>query len=213
LYRSPHLKRAGSIIFLLAVSALAQAQDKPSMLNRVLDMVGPVEYAPITPKVRFQEYVLNTVGPLPVFGEAVGAGIGQWGNSPEEWGQGWGAFGKRYGSNLAYNGVRTTIAYGLAEVLHEDNRYFSSHRVGTGSRVMYALRSTFTARHPDGRTTFSVSGVTGVIGAGALSSIWGPASWKGPGNIAGNVAISFATTAGLNVVREFLPDLLRRKKR
>ena len=66
----------------------------------------------------------------------------------------------------------------------------------------------FYSRHPDGSQRFSVSGVTGVVGASALTSIWGPGSWKGTGNIAENAGVSFGVTAAFNVVREFLPDIL-----
>jgi len=151
--------------------------------------------------------LLDTAGPAPLLGEAFGAAIEKWANQPPEWGQGWGAFGQRYGSNLAYNAVRQTISYGAAAALHEDTRYFASHRHGFWSRTKYALASTVIARRPDGRQTFAIADVSGVVGAGIISSTWGPESGKGPGNIAGNIGISFGITAGLNIVREFLPDL------
>jgi hypothetical protein len=69
------------------------------------------------------------------------------------------------------------------------------------------------AQRPDGTRAFSVSSVTGIVGASAISSVWGPSSWKGVGNIAGNAGISFLTTAGFNIVREFLPDLLHRHRK
>jgi len=175
-------------------------------------MVGPSEHTHLTEKDRFQLYLLSAGGPVPLLGEAAGAGISQWKNTPPEWGQGWGAFGERYGSNLAYNGIRQTITYGASVALHEDTRYFASGKHGVWGRTGYALLSTFTARRPDGRQTFSVSSVGGVFGASAIASIWGPESWKGAHNIAGNACISFGATAALNVVREFLPDLLHRPR-
>jgi hypothetical protein len=188
-------------------SAAAPHED---IIDKVLGMVGPAEPSQLTERKRFQLYVVSTAGPVPLLGEAVGASISQWENSPEEWRQGWGAYGERYGSNLAYNAVRQTITYGTSIVFHEDNRYFASHKHGFWARTGYAVLSTVTARHPDGRQTFSVSSVTGVVGASAISSIWGPGSWKGIENIGGNAGISFAATAGFNVIREFLPDLLHR---
>jgi hypothetical protein len=168
-------------------------------------MVTPADPKTLTQKQRFHEYLLATGGPAPLLGEAVGAALGQWENTPKEWGQGWGAFGQRFGSNLAYNAVRQTISYGTSVVFNEDGRYFASTQTGTWQRTRHALVSTFTARHPDGRQTFSVSNTSGVIGAAAISSIWGPPSWKGVDNIAANAGISFASTAVFNVVREFFP--------
>jgi hypothetical protein len=182
------------------------------VIGKVLGMVGPSEPTVLTEKARFHLYLLSTGGPVPLVGEATAAGISQWHNSPPEWGQGWRAFGERYGSNLAYNGIRQTISYGASIAFHEDNRYFASGKHGVWQRTGYAILSTFTARHPDGRQSFSVSSVSGVVGASAIASMWGPESWKGAHNIAENAGISFGTTAALNVVREFLPDLLHRPR-
>jgi hypothetical protein len=181
--------------------------------DKILNMVGPAEPAPLTPQQNFELYLLNTVGPVPLLGEAVGAGYGQWTNAPPEYGQGWAAFGKRYGANLAYNATRQTITYGISLALREDTRYFASRAHGIWPRTRHALVSTFTARRPDGRQEFSVAGTAGVVGACTTSSIWGPGSWKGVDNIAYNAGISFAATAGFNIVREFLPDILRRPRK
>jgi hypothetical protein len=181
--------------------------------DKILGMVGPADTKPLTRKQAFEAYLLSTAGPVPILGEAAGAGIGQWMNTPSDYGQGWGAYGKRFGANMGYNATRQTIAYGTSLVFHEDGRYFASRAQGFWPRTRHALVSTFTARHPDGSDRFSVSSVAGVVGASSLSSIWGPGSWKGTGNIAENAGISFATTAGFNVVREFLPDLFGRPRK
>jgi hypothetical protein len=182
-------------------------------LEKVLSWVEPAPSMENGRPERMSEFLMSTVGPIPLVGEAAGAGVGQWANWPKEWGQGWGAFGKRFGSNLAYNGIRQTVTYGGSLALGEDTRYFASRDSGWWARTRHALVSTFTARHADGRDTFSISGTGGVVAASALSSIWGPASWKGPGNIAENAGISFLSTAGSNVVREFLPDILHRPRK
>src|SRR3954464_4074848 len=184
----------------LAPFALAQTASRavpapphqPDTIDYILDMVGPVSADSAPRPERFGEYMLSMVGPVPLIGEAAGAAVGQWTNTPEEWGQGWDAFGKRYWSNLAYNGIRQSITYGGSLLLHEDTRYFASGRSGFLARSRHAVVSTFTARRRDGRDVFSFSNTAGVIGASAISSTWGPPSWKGPGNIAENAGISFA---------------------
>jgi hypothetical protein len=198
---------APAFAFQTAAPASANHAD---IIDKVLGIVGPAEPSQLTEKKRFQLYVVSTAGPVPLVAEAAGAGISQWQNSPKEWGQGWGAYGERYGSNLAYNAIRGTITYGTSIVFREDDRYFASQKHGFWARTGYAVRSTVTARHPDGRQTFSVSSVTGVLGASAISSIWGPRSWQGVEGIGQNAGISFAATAGFNIVREFLPDVLHR---
>ncbi|MEO8051287.1 MAG: hypothetical protein ABI833_12800 [Acidobacteriota bacterium] len=207
-----------SLLSLPVASVFAQssppaATERETTVDKIFGMVAPSEPSELTEKKRFHLYLLSAGGPIPILGEAIGAGVNQWSNSPEEWGQGWGAYGKRFGSNLAYNGVRQTITYGTSVVFHEDNRYFASHKQGIWARTGYAALSTVVAQHPDGSRRFSVSSVTGVIGASAISSTWGPSSWKGVDNIAANAGVSFLTTAGFNIVREFLPDVLRRHRK
>lgn len=199
-----------------AVAAPAPAAAAPApngVVDKILSLVGPADPAPLTPKQNFELYLLNTAGPVPLAGEAVGAAYGQLTNRPSEYGQGWAAFGKRYGANLAYNATRQTISYGMSLALREDTRYFASRAQGVWPRTRHAIVSTFTARRPDGQQTFSFAGVAGVAGACTISSIWGPGSWKGADNIASNAGISFAATAGLNVVREFLPDIFHRPRK
>lgn len=183
------------------------------LIEKVMGIVVPTESGPLTQTKRFHLYVLSVGGPVPLLAEAAGAGYSQWDDRPKEWGQGWNAYGKRYGSNLAYNGVRQTITYGTSMLFHEDNRYFASHKHSVWARTAYAVRRTVTAQHPDGREVFAVSSVTGVLGASAIASIWGPSSWQGGEGIAKNAGISFAATAAFNVVREFLPDILQRPQK
>jgi hypothetical protein len=197
----------------MAPAVTAPGAPGKDLIDRILDLTGPADPKPLTRKQAFHLYLLDTAGPLPIIGEAAGAGWGQIMNTPSAYGQGWDAYGKRFGANMGYNATRQTISYGLSLALHEDSRYFGSHAAGFWPRTRHALVSTFTARHPDGRDEFSVSSTAGVVGACMLSSIWGPPSWKSPGNIAANAAISFGATAGFNVVREFLPDILHRPRR
>src|SRR5438270_11357924 len=99
------------------------APRKTGILEKILVMVGPADDKPLTRKEAFDAYVLSTIGPVPILGEAAGAGIRQWLDSPKEWGQGWGAYGQRFGSNLGYNAVRQTITQGVGLALHEAGRY------------------------------------------------------------------------------------------
>src|SRR5665213_3303793 len=198
---------------IFAQAPAAVATEHETTLDKVFGMVAPSAPSLLLDAKRFDLYLLRVVGPIPILGEAIGAGYSQWTNAPPEWGQGWNAYGERFGSNLAYNGIRQTITYGTSVVFHEDNRYFASHKHGLWARTGYAALSTVVAVHPDGTRAFSVSAVTGIVGASAISSIWGPSSWRGAGSIAENAGLSFLTTAGFNIVREFLPDVLHRHRK
>jgi hypothetical protein len=190
---------------------MAVEPSNPGFLDRLLN-VRPLDEQPVlTPHERLKEYLLNTIGPTPLLGSALGGAIGQGTDSPGEWGQGWAAYGKRVANNFGYNAVRQTIVYGVGTAFHEDTRYSLSGQSQFGSRVKYALTSTFMARGPDGRRHVSIASVAGVLGAVAIQTLWMPPSGRTPERVAANIGISFGATAGLNAVREFLPDLLHRR--
>ena len=72
-----------------AATSAAGTAPEASALDRAFDIVFPLPADSRAHPERFSEFVINTVGPVPVLGEAAGAAIGQGLNSPEEWGQGW----------------------------------------------------------------------------------------------------------------------------
>lgn len=203
---------AGWLVLTVALLPVAVAQVSPGP-DKLLQLLGPAEPSPLIPEQRFHEYLLNTVGPIPLIGEALGAGILQRFDSPPEWGQSWNGYAKRFASNLAYNAARQTITYGLSSAFHEDYRYFASSEQSAWRRARHALISTFTARRRDGIDQFSVASVASVVGASGISSVWGPRSWQGAGNIAENAGLTFLSTASFNVIREFLPDILGRPRK
>jgi hypothetical protein len=58
------------------------------------------------------------------------AAIDQANNSPKSWGQGWGAYGKRYGASFADNSIGTFMTTDIfPSMLHEDPRYYQSGQV------------------------------------------------------------------------------------
>jgi len=53
------------------------------------------------------------------------SGIAQAKNDPEEWGQGWGAYGRRYGASFADNSVGTYMTTAIfPSLLREDPCYY-----------------------------------------------------------------------------------------
>ena len=113
----------------------------------------------------------------------MGAGIEQWGQCPERMGTRVGCLCETI---LAAIWPITVSARPSSMVVlmpwgGEDTRYFASGRSGFWPRTRHALASTFTARHKDGRESFSFSSTAGVVGAGAISSAWGPDAWERAG--------------------------------
>ena len=189
----------------------APPQDE-GLVGRALGVLAPSEATPLTARQRFHDYLVSMVGPLAIVSESASTGISQWRDSPPEWGQGGSGYGKRFASKMAHNAVRHTIIYGASTLLQEDNRYFASGRNGVKARVIYAVTSPVAGiRH--GRRTVSFSSVSGMVGSAAISQAWAPPSQRGADDFAIDVALTYAGIAGLNVVREFVPDLIRKLRK
>jgi hypothetical protein len=195
----------------LQVIFVAALHGQTQEANRAMPASLPPTYVPLTAHQRLTLYLKQTVNPVSIFRTAASAGWGQWRNRPEEWGQGTHAFEKRVLSSYAEHITFTTLLYGASSLTHEDNRYLHSGLTGAKPRVRYALESSFLARHNDGTRHVSISKIGAVIGAALISRTWQPHDTRGLRPAAVNIGVMVAASAGFDVLREFLPDLLHRK--
>jgi len=171
---------------------------------------SPNQPAPPPEESGWHNYFAGLVSPIAVVGSAAGAGIGQWRNSPREWGLGAAGYGTRFASSFAEHVVYQSILSGTASVLREDTRYRVSGESRFKVRLKYALVSTFLARSRDGSRHVSLSKISAFTGAAFLSRAWQPPSTGPPHNAAVNLGASVAVGAGVNVAREFLPQRLQK---
>jgi hypothetical protein len=167
------------------------------------------EFRPLTQKERIQVSLSSTYSAATLFNEATSAAFSHWLDSPHEWGQGMLGYSRRLGTNAAQDIIRSTLNLGISMALHEDNRYFASGKSGVWPRIAYALKSSVTARHDNGKQYISVSQLGSGLSTSIISRQWAPASWQGPGNITADFSIWLANVAGFNIAREFVPDLMR----
>src|ERR1700738_902851 len=79
------------------------------------------------------------VDPLTFVWSAAGAGIGQWRDSPAEWGQGAKGLGRRFAASEAYKFTQNSLALGFDTALGLDPRFHPSHDSGIWPRVRSAV--------------------------------------------------------------------------
>jgi len=161
-------------------------------------------YIPPTQKTRLRNYFFDAVGPYPIVGAAVAAGINQAESTPPEWKQGAGAYGKRFASNFAIAGISTTTRYALAEAFREDTLYYRCECKGLFPRLGHAVISTFTSRRgADGHRVFSFPALVSPY-AGTMTAVyaWYPGRYNAMdglrmgnysllGYVGGNIALEF----------------------
>ena len=130
-------------------------------------------YTRPTEKMKLRTYVFDAFGPYPIAGAALVASLNQAEGTPPEWGQGSGAYGKRFGSNLAIAAVTTTTRYALAEAFREDTVYYRCECKGVLGRLKHAMISTVTARRgEDGHRRLSFPALIAPY-AGTMTAVYG----------------------------------------
>lgn len=196
------------------ISVIALAMTTTGFANtQVLNASDPAPAAVVTPQdddftpqtrsERVGTYVTDTFGNKAIAGTAAHAGIDTLRRSPQEWT----GFGPRMAAGLAQHVVRGTLQHGAAALLHEDNRYRPAQRKGFWKRSKYAVLSTFLARHDNGRRGFAFSRIGSAAGASFIARAWLPRSIATVGAGASSFGISIAADLGMNMLREFWPDL------
>jgi hypothetical protein len=161
----------------------------------------------LTGKLRI--HAESTYAPAAIAGIAAYAGVLQAADAPKEWGQGAGAYGKRFGSTLAWSGIHSALAFGLDSTLRQDPRYFRSDGAGFWRRSGHALRGTILTRTDSGAETLSTWRIGSAYGAAFLSNQWYPDRLNTArlGFIQGSVTLGFDLLSNLG--SEFWPDIKR----
>ena len=166
----------------------------------------------ITETERFGLYATLTFGPTAGLASLSGGAISQALDRPQEWGQGAGGYGLRVASSYGSSFIAHTITYGTSVLFRDDNRYFRSNKDGFTARLAHVLVSPYEAHDNAGRPRFSTSAFLGGAGGSAIPLAWSPASWQGWDSVAVNYAVWYGAVAGINLVREFYPSLVRHYK-
>jgi hypothetical protein len=159
---------------------------------------------PLTTKMKFELALKVSTDPVTAVGTFLVASAKQAGNTPD-YGQGWGAYGKRFGA-VAADGFSAIMIGGaiLPSLLHQDPRYFYQGTGTTGSRIRHAVFSPFVARADNGESQPNYSSLGGVLASSSLANLYYPRSNRGAGLVFGNFAIGIAERIGANVAQEFL---------
>jgi hypothetical protein len=181
----------------------------------VLPNYGTEENADVLPPISSgQKFRLATAG---VFDWAAYpfngllSAIDQAKDEPKSWGQGWGAYGKRYGASFADNSIGTYMTTAIfPSLLREDPRYYQLGKGSFGRRAYHAVNRLFVTRTDSGHDHFNYSESIGNAVAAGISNIYHPPEDR---TVSRNI-----TTLGFliiydglsNELKEFWPDIRRK---
>ena len=161
-------------------------------------------YVRPTGKKRFKAYISSMFGPGALATRVGKSGFYTWTNSPEEWGDTWEGFGRRFASSTGTSVIKNSTMFGLDELLKVDSRFYKSKKRDVGSRVKNALLSTVTARRPDGSRTVGIPKIAGTYAASIIAAeAWFPDRYDWKDGLRGGT-FSLGFNAGWNLFREFV---------
>jgi hypothetical protein len=181
----------------------------------VLPNYGTVENAKELPALRSsQKFRLATAG---VFDWAafpfngVLSGIAQAKNDPKQWGQGWGAYGKRYGASFADNSIGTYMTTAVfPSLLHEDPRYYQLGKGRFVHRAYHGINRLFVTRTDSGHDHFNYSESVGNAVAAAISNIYHVPADRTASRNTTTFAFLILYDGLSNELKEFWPDIRRK---
>jgi hypothetical protein len=139
----------------------------------------------------------------------IGAAFDQLRDRPGEWGEGWGPFTERYASHIGQYLIQRSIMFPVQAIDHEDTRFFRSNRTSVRGRIGDAFLHTIWRHNDSGGMMPAYSEFVGDYGAAAVSRFWWPQRFHNGSAIFIAGSDTVLVDAGINVFREFRPDIKR----
>lgn len=147
---------------------------------------------------------MSMFGPMALGKDVLSAGWSTWRNSPEEWGDHWEGFGRRFASSVGKGIIKGTIVYGLDESFKLDSHYYRSKNKSAGARIKNALISPVTARDRNGKRVLGFPRLVGGYTASIVAAeTWYPARYNYKDGLK-TATISLGLEAAFNLVKEFI---------
>jgi hypothetical protein len=207
-------------------SAGAPAYDPDSLSDTQKSQIASTRLAPayhryiepgqvartLTPTQQVIFGLAQPVSPYFLLTIAAAAGYEQAVNGAPNYGSNIRAYGQRVGAAAARNASQSFFSYSvMAPLLHEDARYYiMGNRRNAFIRATYAASRAFVTRDADdGHATPNYAEISGYAEAAALTNAYYPPANRTFGRTVSSFGVSLVGLAVSNVVREFLPDILR----
>lgn len=164
---------------------------------------------PPPPDDRLHDFVYASIlSPGPFVLDLGAAIIDDVSKFPSEWDDDEHAFGKRFAARMGSGFASDVIGHTTGAMLHHRVLYEPCGCSGGWARTKHALGRGFVTRHDSGRIVFHVSIFVAKFGAAGVAKSWYPDSYDGP-DIIREGFVGVGANAGLNILREFGPDLMR----
>src|SRR5262249_9841471 len=165
---------------------------------------------PLTTGGKFKLFVNQSISPPYILAAAFSAAFDQARNAPEGYGQGWNAYGSRFGANMARSSSSSFFGtFLLASLLHEDPRFFPESKPSLWRSLKYSTQRIVITRNDSGRDVFNTSGLLGPLASEGLANVYLPLSEQTVGKTLTRFATDLAWRVGGNIFKDYWPTFFR----
>ncbi len=157
---------------------------------------------------KFKIFVNQSISPAYLLAAASSAAVDQARNVPSAYGQGWGAYGDRFGANMARASSNSFFATFLfASMFHQDPRFFPQNNPSFWGSVKYSAQRLVIIRNDAGNDVVNTSGLLGPLAAEGLANAYLPASEQTAGKSLERVGTDFAWRFAGNMFKNYWPKI------
>ena len=165
---------------------------------------------PLTVAGKFKLFVNQSISPPYIVVAASGAALDQARNVPKDYGQGWGAYGGRFGASMARASSSSFFgSFLFASWLHQDPRFFPQSNPSFWSSLRYSTKQIIITRNDSGKDVFNTSGLLGPLAAESLANAYLPSSEQSAGKTLSRFAGDLAWRVGGNMFKNYWPTFFR----
>lgn len=166
---------------------------------------------PLTNREKLNVFFKDSYSPVNVVVAAFNAGIWQASQTSKEgYGQGWNAYGSRFGA--AFADSESSDFFGeflFPSLFHQDPRYFRLRDGPVVRRGVYAVTRILVTHGDNGKHQFNFSEFLGGFASAGVSNLYYPSDQRSASDVVYRAGLGFATDAGWNLLKEFGPDISR----
>lgn len=163
---------------------------------------------PLSPGGKFKLFVNQSISPPYIIAAATNAAYSQARNSPSAYGQGWDAYGGRFGAALARSSSNAFFGtFLIASIVHDDPRFFPQNRPSFWGSVKYSAKRLVVTRKDSGREAFNTSGIVGTLAAETLANVYLPVSEQTGAKTAERFGTDLAWRFAGNMFKNYWPTI------
>jgi hypothetical protein len=157
---------------------------------------------------KFKLFVNQSISPPYILAAAFNAGVSQARNVPSAYGQGWDAYGGRYGAAIARASSSSFFGtFVFASLLGEDPRFFPQVHPTLWGSVKYSAERVFVTRRDSGADTFNSHGLLGSLAAEAMANVYLPQSEQTGAKNAERFGTDLAWKFAGNMFKNYWPTI------